>query len=456
MKRVLRWFLRIGLGLAVLLVLVYLLRWPLFGGYIRDEIRRLASESLGGDVEIADLEGTLISSIGARGITLKPGPDSRLRKLDVKHVEVTYGLFGLGSYDVTVTGADVALAPSKEEDETPPPHETARDALKQVDDLRLPASIHVRDAAISIPDQDPLVIHRAELAGSRWEASAHQEKLGTVEAFLEFHPDGSVTAGMKSPDGPLSSATAKLGPTTERKRSLNLNAVYAGEPRNWTGELFLDEKGRVRRADGRLEVKEGYARTVVNVETGWAELDVDAVIPVENPVQGNFVVRGRAEGPLTGFPDEWIFDDIHVGCKKAVYKDLTIDTIVLDAWKGTHSGIPFRAALTRAHDQLSATGTVRLDDGVHIQGEVKAAAAELAPYLALIEDPPDVQAENLSLEGMLVFDNESFRLTDGRGSTGPGSASGRKWDSIRWKGSFGHNLVQTDELVIEGTDFGTL
>lgn len=85
LRRALLWVLLALQSLLALLLLAYLLRWPLFEAFGRAPVERLLREALGGEVHLGELGGSVLTGVTVRGLSLEsPGILRRVEALDVR------------------------------------------------------------------------------------------------------------------------------------------------------------------------------------------------------------------------------------------------------------------------------------------------------------------------------------------------------------------------------------
>src|SRR5689334_22769923 len=92
--------------------LLYALRWPLLGRAISGAVRKQAVRSLGADVRIGRLSGSILSSVRATDVELLPRPGSALRAGRLERLEARYGFLGLSGLHAAARGLRIELAPS--------------------------------------------------------------------------------------------------------------------------------------------------------------------------------------------------------------------------------------------------------------------------------------------------------------------------------------------------------
>jgi len=95
-RKILRALVRVVLGLALLLVALWLLRVPLFGGLVKRAVVRRLEAELGGRYEIDGVGGTWLSDLRLEGLrTVEPPPTGPLVGVAADRIEVHYDLLGL-------------------------------------------------------------------------------------------------------------------------------------------------------------------------------------------------------------------------------------------------------------------------------------------------------------------------------------------------------------------------
>src|SRR5579863_9773929 len=129
------------LGVTGAVGLLYLLRWPLFGGLVRSELSRMALQGLHADLVLNELDGSLLWSLHASRVVLVPRSGSPLRSFYLQSIHVHYGFFGISGLHVFAEGAKVQLAPAGR----PPKNlgETLQDVVRESRALSLPPEIEI-------------------------------------------------------------------------------------------------------------------------------------------------------------------------------------------------------------------------------------------------------------------------------------------------------------------------
>src|SRR6185503_5637109 len=193
-------------GLAAGVALLYLLRWPLAGGFVRSKAAELAATHQKADLEFGELGGSLLYGIAARRVALKPRPGSPIRSAEIQTLSVGYGFLGSGEPTIRVDGARIALA--AKDGPAPPIQETVRDVVSILRSIRFPGSVSATNVDLVLADGRTVHLDRGGLDHGAWSASLRLEEFGTVEAKGTLAPDGSLDVDVTATAGPL--RTAKL------------------------------------------------------------------------------------------------------------------------------------------------------------------------------------------------------------------------------------------------------
>ncbi len=436
-------------SLLVALLGIYLLRWPLFGGLVRGKLADLVAQNLQSEVEVGHLGGSLLWSIRADDVTLKPRPGAPFRSAALKRVAVKYGFLGSGEPSVTVEGARFEL--SRKEGPAPPLHETVRDIVSLLRSLRFPGAVAAAGVDVVLPDGRTVSLDRGALDHARWNVSLRTQGFGTVEGSATLGPEGELTFEGKASEGPVRSARIELGKGGDRC-PLRLAVELKDHPLDWAGTAFF-EKGALVRIEGDLSVKEGRASTRVDLTTGRVEADVDAVIALDQEgFKGDVAVTGHADGPLEGTVESWSLRDGRVKTKGATFRDLKIDEADIALSRGTLSEIAFKGVVRSGADRLEAEGILRPKPKLEIEATVNLTAADIAPYLKFVPDAPAVACEKVHAEGKLVVRDPGFSF-DGSVVTGPGAFAKKGWSVVTFKGSLSLERIEARELHIYGSSF---
>jgi hypothetical protein len=132
-----RWprrLLAIVTGLAVCLLALWLLRFPIFGGILKRAVAR-AVEERGVQITVEGISGTLVTDVELTGIRVEAAPGRpAIREASVRRVRATYSLVGLllgdedWVHEVEVSGAravlDLGAPPPPPRPERPPAERT--------------------------------------------------------------------------------------------------------------------------------------------------------------------------------------------------------------------------------------------------------------------------------------------------------------------------------------------
>jgi hypothetical protein len=285
------------------LVAVYLARWPVFGGVIRGQLDQIVGREFLADVDVEQLEGSLVSSIRAQGVRLRPRQGSPFRRLTIDRVDVSYGLFGLSTPKVKLKGVRAALSIS--EGPSAPsttPHKSIRDLLRALPTFELPVEIRLRDGQIELANGMLFTVERAALDDSEWTVVGAAPIFGPFHAVADFHRkkesvDLRVSAG--AGEGNRVALSGSLG----RRLDLHLTADLI-PPESLKGRLAADIRltgtparpelnGWARLKDLSyqsaspvsleldLATKEGVLEILGGSSTPYGEIAVDGRIPVD-------------------------------------------------------------------------------------------------------------------------------------------------------------------------------
>src|SRR5436190_15217494 len=255
--RILLWSLG---GLTVTLAAVYLLRWPLFEGTVRSKISELVGKELNSEAQVEVLEGSLVRSIPARDIKLKPKGGAPIQSATVDRVRVVYGFLGSGEPSLEVEDARIVLA--AKDGPAPPLHETIRDVVSVLRSLRFSGIVRAKKIELVLPDGRVLALSKGSLDHATWALALKTEGFGTVEGSATLRIDDSFTFEGTASEGPLKNARISLGAGRDRC-PLTVTTEVLGHELTWTGTASF-EKERLAKAEGDLAVKEGRAHTVAD------------------------------------------------------------------------------------------------------------------------------------------------------------------------------------------------
>lgn len=260
--------------LLVLLSGIYLLRWPLFGGLIRQRAAEAISSALGVAVDLDDFEGSLLGGIRCRSMRLEARDGrSQLRFLSVADIRVDYDLWrliagDLGALSISAADADLAV-------------DLDRPGIR--DDSGSSGS-----GQFALPDHLPAI----DILVSRIEIFQGGRALNATGGRLSLDP----------PDQ-----------TGKQRGFLRADRVLASSP-DWdelwsdVDVVFVSEKGSLRASlsepgadDGRLEAsltidsgEPARASVELDIETtgGSAHIDATARLEREIPVEATIRTSG--------------------------------------------------------------------------------------------------------------------------------------------------------------------
>ncbi|HLY73882.1 MAG TPA: hypothetical protein VKU80_07150, partial [Planctomycetota bacterium] len=354
-RRVVRGLLWGLAALTVGLAGVYLLRWPLFEGSVRAKLSELVAKELDSDADVATLEGSLVSSITASGIRLRPRGKAAIMSATAQRVRVVYGFFGSGEPSLTVEGARIVLA--AQEGPPLPLHETIRDVVSILRSLRFNGMVHARNVDVVLPDGRILSIGEGSLDHATWKLALRTEGFGTIEGSATLRLDGSFGFAGEASEGPLRSVHIELGSGRDRC-PLSLSVILLGHVLNWTGTASF-EKEHLARAEGDLSVQEGRAHTIADFSSGRVAADLDAVIAVNEEVKGDLALHGHVEGPIAGPPEAWVLREGAIRTRGARFRSLIIDELDIRLARGSLAEIPFRGTGRSGEDHVESEGTFR-------------------------------------------------------------------------------------------------
>jgi len=432
--------------LTVAVGVLYLLRWPLLEGTIRARIGALVADELGAGAEIKSLEGSLLRSITATDVQLRPSGAAVFRSARAERVRVEYGFLGSGEPAISVEGVHVVLA--AKEGPAPPLHETIRDVVSVLRTLRFPGSVQARKVEVVLPDGRVLVLHDGTLQHGSWKLSIETQGFGSIEGAATLSPDGAFRFEGSATDGPLRAARLELGAGTD-SCPLTLSTELQGHPLIWKGTASF-EKDRLTRAEGELSVKEGRAKTVADFRTGRVEADVDAVLAVDQEIRGDLAVTGRGEGPLAGPVEEWTLREGAVKIRGGRFRDRPIDEVDIVLGRGTLAEISFKGKARSGADTVDAEGLFRWKGKADVDGSIRASIADVAPWLALIPEPPKLKALQVRVDGKVGLHDGAFSF-DGSAASGPGSfETSLSWETVAASGSFSSGHLEVREGRITG------
>jgi len=426
----------------------YLLRWPLFEGTIRAKLSELVGRELHSEADVKSLEGSLLRSITAREITLRPKGNAPIQSATAQQVRVVYGFLGSGEPTLSVEGARIVL--TAKDGPAPPLHETIRDVVSVLRSLRFAGVVHARKVDVVLPDGRLLSLEQGSLDHAVWSLTIRTDGFGTIEGSATLRLDGSFSFEGRASDGPLRSARIELGPGRDRC-ALNLSTELLGHALTWVGSALF-EKERLSKVEGELSVKEGRARTIADFTTGRIEADADAVIAVNDELKGDLTLSGHAEGPMAGPPEAWTLREGTIRTRGAKFRTFAVDEAEIQLSRGSLAEVPFKGSLRCAEDRLDAEGTFRWKAKPDLDATVRAGVAEISRWLTLLPQPIPLRAVQVRVDGKVSL-HEGAVTFDGTGSTGAGSYESITWKGATASGSFAAGRIEVREGALEGTDF---
>ncbi|MCI0589920.1 MAG: hypothetical protein L0323_24170, partial [Planctomycetes bacterium] len=322
---------------------------------------------------------------------------------------------------------------------------------------RFPGSVSARDVEVTLADGRAIRADRAAVDHGTWSATVRLEEFGTVEAKGTLSSDGALAIDAAATAGPVRSAKLDLG-TGAEKAALRISAELVEPPalRNhplaWEGSAFF-EQGRIARVEGELTVKEGRARTRVDLAAGRVDADVDGVIAVDQEFKGDLAVTARAEGPLSGPKEAWSIREGREKTKNAKVRTIRIDEADVSLGAGSLSEISFKGGARSGEDRVAAEGFFRWPGkDPEVDAKVDLSAADAAPYLALLAEPPRIKCREIRAKGTFRL-KEAAASYDGRISTGDGGFERTAWKSLAFDGTLGADKLEARDLVVEGTAY---
>jgi hypothetical protein len=455
MKPVPKKLLRIAAWTALSAVLlagtVYLLRWPLLGGIARAQLATLAAQHLDADLARVRLEGSLLWGLEATDLALAPRPGSTLLEASARRITVRYGFLGNAPPEIRLEG--VRLAFRDRGTPADPPHAIARDALAVLDSLQFEGRAEARDATVVLADGRVLAVAEASLEGSRWTARLRDPLFGDIQGSAETTPAGAVVIVAHASAGPIRAATLSIAPGRDgRAFAAELRGVdrtvRASGRMSYDGEKLLA-------ASGEIALAEGNARATLDFERGQASMDVDGALDLPDPLQGRVAVKFRADGPASGPLEAWTIRGGKARSEGPRLRHLRFDEAEVEAGEGRLAGLPVRLRVRRADDLLEADGTVRWTEGLSAEGNARATAGRVEPYLELLPSPPPVRASTVVARGKVAWESDRFTF-DGDVTGASGNAGDLAWDEFRIDGRLAlPGSLEVHEARIAGSPFAS-
>ncbi|HVR85052.1 MAG TPA: hypothetical protein VMU54_12120, partial [Planctomycetota bacterium] len=380
--------------LAAGLVGVYLLRWPLFEGTVRSKLSELVGKELNSEADVATLEGNLLCSITARGITLRPKGKAPIRSATAEQVRVAYGIFGSGEPTLRVERARIVLA--SKVGPAPPLQETIRDVVSVLRSLRFSGVVRARNVDVVLPDGRVLSLEEGSLDHAAWALTLRTEGFGRIEGSATLRLDESFSFVGKASEGPIRSVGVELGSGRDRC-PLSLSADLLGHALSWSGTALF-EKERLTTAEGDLSVKEGRAHTVADFASGQVEADADAVLALNEEFKGDLVLTGHLEGPIAGPPEAWTLREGAIKIRRATFRTLPIDEADMELSRSTLAEVVFKGAVRSGEDHVEAEGRFRWKAKPDLDATVHARSENLAAWLTLLPEPLPLKASQVRVD----------------------------------------------------------
>ncbi|HLY10823.1 MAG TPA: translocation/assembly module TamB domain-containing protein [Planctomycetota bacterium] len=445
--------------LAVLtagLVGVYLFRWSLFGGTVRAKLSELVGTELNSDAEVAVLEGSLLKSITAREIRLRPRGGAPIRSATAEKVRVTYGFLGSGEPTLTVDSARIVL--SAKDGPAPPLHETIRDVVSVLRSLRFSGVVRARNVDVVLPDGRVLSLEKGSLDHATWALTLHTDGFGTIDGSATLGLDGSFSFEGKASEGQLHHARIDLGPGRDHC-PLTLSMELLGQAWTWSGTADF-EKERLSRAEGDLTVKEGRAHTLADFTTGLVKADVDAVVGVDEKLKGELngelkgelAVSGHAEGPIEGPPEAWTLRGGTLKTRALRFRDVVIDEAEVRVPRGSLAEAAFQGTARSGDDRVEAEGVFRWKGKPDVDATLHASVVDVGRWRTLLPEPIPLKALQARVDGTLALHDGAISF-DGSAATGAGSYDSVAWTSATFTGSFAPGRAELREGSLLGTAF---
>jgi hypothetical protein len=426
--------------------LLYALRWPLLGRAIAGAVRKKAVAALAADLRIGRLSGSIVSSVQATGVELLPRPGSALRAGRLDRLEVRYGFLGLSGLHVAAHGLRIELAPSTKP--PAPPHETIREALRALEELKLPSEIQVEQVTVVTADGTEFVVERARWKDEALTALLRTQGWGSFDVDLKRGPGHELLLRGRAPQAPVSEASFEIDGGQGPEHPARLRASTGRETVRWDGTVSFGSDGRPTRVDGSLVVREGRASTRLDLTSGETDLAWDARLSLDKDIQADVLGKGRIHGSLAEPLDRWTVSEGFLKVSSATVRgcllsgELTFD-------EGTLGRLPWRGHVGCGDDRAVARGLVSWKTGFGLEAELTLDARSLDPYRGLLPEGLKADASSIHLEGHAEVGaaGPSF---EGTLRVGKGAVAGTMWDSVRCRARVTPSEAVVRELAIEG------
>lgn len=344
-----RWVLPGGVAL---LFLVYLLRWPLFGGLVLQRVPE--------NIHVQEWGGSILGSIRARHVEIE-GYGT------IDRIEATYSLFDLeNTLEVTITGARIRLPKS----ETPATlAEQVHQALRTLRSLEIPGRVRLRRSTIEGFD-----ITSAVISGS-W--SAHGSA-GPLHFEASKRPDGTLRAWVQT-EGNLEYVTATIDPDD------TLHARASRPP------YLLQFEGRLEgsRLDGNARLNSEFvaaARLDLNAET--IRVDASGTAPVQGI--GTVSVDAAITGSLREPPTRWHAEQVRMVGRDIRIANVALDLVRIEGRGSIESGFPLTVLAREGKDQLEAAGHLQSLESIDLAATLK--IEDVGRYVDRVRGPLGAEA----------------------------------------------------------------
>jgi hypothetical protein len=422
-KRRMLW---IGSTLLTLLVLLYLLRWPLLEGLILRELRRRIAGAIHAELAVGTLGGTLLSTAWARNLSLSPQPGSVVRAGTVQSIDARYGFLGRSGVHVVAKGVRLELAAS----DLPkaPLNDVVRDVLAEVQGIQLNADVELFDATVILSDGLELGIDYAHVDGRKASARIRALPLGSIQVAVERGAKHALRLEGVVQDGPIRRLLVDLSPADSAAHPLRIQGLISGETVEWTGTARFDAQGRLDSVDGELQARTGRASTRVDLVSGALEADLDAGFSFEKPVAVEIRGRGRFQGSLAEPVERWRVSSGFIALDSAMLRGCPLRGEVSFS-EGTLKAVPWKGSLRCNQDRLEAEGTISWKDELGLRAQFKMEVGDLSSYSGILPEGVQAQVHDLCVKGTMEV-NPSGPLLEGVLQAGAGTLQGITWKSM--------------------------
>lgn len=439
------------------LTLLYLLRWPLFGGIVRARLEDLAARELRADLVEARLSGSLLTGISARGVLLRPRPGAPFREARADRLSAAYGLFGTGTLRVEIRGARVVLA----EPAGPPApvHEVARDAFSAWLGFRFPGRLRIEDSEIALPGHRSVRLERASFDAGGGGLRFHAPGWGRSSGGFRFGPAGAAALEFETEAGPIRTLRLELDPP-ERSggaRPFRARLARGDLALEVRGRLAFDARGRLAGVEAEVTAREGHARVEADWVAGYVRAGGRLEFALRGDVAARILLEGRIEGLMAGPPEAWSVRSLALRAREAFLYGLAVDRLEAESPGGALSELPWSAHMRRGPDEAEARGTLRWTPGgaPAVSGTAWLRAEEVEPYTRFLDIPPALRARDVRVSVEGSWEGEALRI-QGELETGRGAVGEEGWDSLRLAAGYRSGAVEVRELALRGTAWAPL